>query len=127
MDWRNLVKPVDSAPAAYVTHATNVYLEYLNSAPTGIDYWERLANEKADMIWVKIDSHSFLNEVSIVLFEFSLSKDVIDGSRGFFKPICVKKEQRSRLNITFKCANGKTDSTLVTSDEADLLDEGFDT
>lgn len=44
----------DQNLAAYPIYATNVFVKYLNSAPTGLEYWESLANEKAKLIWVNI-------------------------------------------------------------------------
>lgn len=79
----------DQNLAAYPIYATNVFVKYLNSAPTGLAYWESLANEKAKLIW-----------------------DAIDGSNGFYKPVCIKKEQRSRLNITFKCCEDENVDAL---------------
>ena len=53
MDWKNMIdENYDQNIAAYPIYASNVYLKYLNSAPTGLAYWESLANEKAKLIWV---------------------------------------------------------------------------
>jgi len=42
----------DQNMSTYPIYATNVYVKYLNSAPTGLAYWESLANERAKLIWV---------------------------------------------------------------------------
>ena len=53
MDWKNMVDDTyDQNMSTYPIYATNVYVKYLNSAPTGLAYWESLANERAKLIWV---------------------------------------------------------------------------
>lgn len=91
MDWRNMVnESYDQNFAAYPIYATNAYVEYLNQAPEGLAYWERLAGQKSELIW-----------------------NAIDGSRGFFKPLCVRNDQRSRLNITFNSPSEQLDALFL--------------
>ncbi|KAL4497118.1 hypothetical protein ABPG72_019438 [Tetrahymena utriculariae] len=98
MDWRNMVdENFDYNMGIYSIYATNTYVDYLNQAPGKLEYWENLANQKAKLIW-----------------------DVIDGSRGFFKPLCTKRDQRSRLNITFYCANDEKIDNLFIEEAAKI-------
>jgi len=59
----------DQNMSTYPIYATNVYVKYLNSAPTGLAYWESLANEKAKLIWV-ISKRIFLNLTLIIICQY---------------------------------------------------------
>jgi len=50
----------DQNIATYPIYATSVYVKYLNSAPTGLAYWESLADEKAKLIWVNFKKNYFV-------------------------------------------------------------------
>ncbi|EGR32717.1 phosphoserine aminotransferase 1, putative [Ichthyophthirius multifiliis] len=84
MDFGKLSKnPFEFGQCVYPIYVVYEYMKYLNSAPNGIQYWEDLAQKKSDLIWQTIDS-----------------------SNGFYIPYCINTDQRSTVNITFKCDGG---------------------
>jgi len=86
MDWKTCAdaESMYNTPACYTWYIMGLYLKYTKEKG-GIDYWDKLSEKKAGMVY-----------------------GAIDGSDGFYTAP-VSKDCRSRMNVPFQIMGGKED------------------